>query len=55
VFLTLTMLGFALAFYSLYRQDREQFVDFANVWHAMASMYSFMLAMFDYNVSWLAE
>ncbi|WIA29571.1 hypothetical protein OEZ86_012064 [Tetradesmus obliquus] len=50
VFLTLTMLGFALAFYSLYRQDREQFVDFANVWHSMASMYSFMLAMFDYNV-----
>eukprot|EP00882_Tetradesmus_deserticola_P029225 GHRQ01032692.1.p1 GENE.GHRQ01032692.1~~GHRQ01032692.1.p1 ORF type:complete len:180 (-),score=22.80 GHRQ01032692.1:290-829(-) len=52
VFLTLTMVGFALAFYSLYRQDREQFVDFANVWHSMASMYSFMLAMFDYRVSW---
>jgi hypothetical protein len=40
VFLTLTMLGFALAFYSLYQQDREQLVDFANVWHSMASMYS---------------
>jgi hypothetical protein len=53
VFLTLTMLGFALAFYSLYRQDQEQFVDFANLWHSMASMYSFVLAMFDYNVSFL--
>jgi hypothetical protein len=49
------MLGFALAFYSLFRQDREQFVDFANVWHSMASMYSFMLAMFDYNVSFCCK
>lgn len=24
--------------------------DFANVWHAFASMFSYLLAMFDYNV-----
>jgi len=49
-FLTLTMVGFGLAFFALFRQDR-QFPDFANIWHSFASMFSYMLAMFDYNVS----
>jgi hypothetical protein len=35
----------------LYRQDMDKFVDFTNVWHAFASMFSYLLAMFDYNVS----
>jgi hypothetical protein len=32
LFLMLTMVGFSLAFYALYRQDRDQFQDFTNVW-----------------------
>jgi len=50
LFLTLTMIGFGLAFYSLFRQDRDRFMDFTNIWHSLASMFSYMLAMFDYNV-----
>jgi hypothetical protein len=50
LFLLMTLVGFALAFYALYRQDRAAFVDFANVWHSFATMFSFLLAMFDYNV-----
>eukprot|EP00775_Hariotina_reticulata_P003763 gene3763-4022_t len=50
LFLTLTMIGFGLAFYSLFRQDRDRFMDFTNIWHSFASMFSYMLAMFDYNV-----
>jgi hypothetical protein len=53
LFLTLTMVGFGLAFYALFRQDRETFMDFKNVWHSFASMFSYLLAMFDYNVSGL--
>jgi hypothetical protein len=49
-FLALTMLGFGLAFYALFRQDRDRFADFTNIWHSFASMFSYMLAMFDYNV-----
>lgn len=41
-FLTLTMIGFGLAFYALFRQDR-QFPDFANLWHSFASMFSYMV------------
>lgn len=37
--LGLTMVGFALSFYALFRQDRS-FPDFANIWHAFASMFS---------------
>ena len=37
------MTGFAFAFYSLFRQDRETFPDFKNVWHAFASMFSYLL------------
>eukprot|EP00879_Flechtneria_rotunda_P030709 GHRR01033380.1.p1 GENE.GHRR01033380.1~~GHRR01033380.1.p1 ORF type:complete len:313 (+),score=66.53 GHRR01033380.1:359-1297(+) len=50
LFLTLTMVGFGLAFYALFRQDRDRFMDFKNIWHSFASMFSYMLAMFDYNV-----
>jgi len=31
-------------------QDRDKFPDFSSLWHSMASMYAFMLAMFDMNV-----
>ncbi|KAI8473618.1 MAG: hypothetical protein J3K34DRAFT_518899 [Monoraphidium minutum] len=50
LFLLMTMVGFGMAFYALYRQDRDDFQDFANIWHALASMFSYLLAMFDYNV-----
>jgi hypothetical protein len=36
------MVGFGLAFFALFRQDRE-FPDFANIWHSFASMFSFMV------------
>lgn len=42
-FLGLTMVGFGLAFYALFRQDR-QFPDFANIWHSFASMFSYMVS-----------
>jgi hypothetical protein len=36
------MVGFGLAFYALFRQDRS-FPDFANIWHSFASMFSYMV------------
>lgn len=42
-FLGLTMIGFGLAFYALFRQDRS-FPDFANIWHSFASMFSYMVS-----------
>ncbi|KAJ9510387.1 hypothetical protein QJQ45_015853 [Haematococcus lacustris] len=51
VFLGLTMLGFAFAFFSLFREDRDtEYSDFTNFWHAVVSMLSYLLAMFDYNI-----
>ncbi|GBF90826.1 transient receptor potential channel protein [Raphidocelis subcapitata] len=50
LFLLMTMIGFTMAFYALYRQDRSEFADFASVWHSFASMFAYLLAMFDYNV-----
>ncbi len=36
---------------SLFRQDRDtDYVDFSSFPHALASMLSYLLAMFDYNV-----
>ncbi|KAG2492014.1 hypothetical protein HYH03_009743 [Edaphochlamys debaryana] len=49
-FVGLVMLGFAFAFYCLFRQDRDDFADFATLWHSFASMFAYMLQMFDYNV-----
>ena len=34
VFLMITLLGFGFAFFALYRQDRDRFPDFANLWHS---------------------
>lgn len=28
---------------------QDRFADFTNIWHSFASMFSYMLAMFDYN------
>jgi uncharacterized membrane protein len=41
-FMALTCLGFAFAFFSLFRQDRDS-PDFTNFWHACASMVSYLL------------
>lgn len=49
-FMFLTLVGFGFAFYTLFRQDRAKFVDFKNIWHSMATMVSYLLAMFDLNV-----
>mmetsp|Transcript_7673 Transcript_7673/g.13270 ORF Transcript_7673/g.13270 Transcript_7673/m.13270 type:complete len:516 (+) Transcript_7673:114-1661(+) len=54
-FLGLTILGFAFAFYSLFRQDREDGSDFSNFWHAVASMVSYITAMFDMNIFYNAR
>ncbi|GLI67207.1 hypothetical protein VaNZ11_011131, partial [Volvox africanus] len=49
-FVGLVMMGFAFAFYCLFRQDREEFADFSTLWHSFASMFAYMLQMFDYSV-----
>nr|BAK18929.1 transient receptor potential channel [Chlamydomonas reinhardtii] len=49
-FVGLVMLGFAFAFYCLFRQDRDDFADFSTLWHSFASMFAYMLQMFDYSV-----
>lgn len=49
LFLTMVMMGFAFAFYALFKDDRDKFMDFKNLWHSFASMFSYILAMFDYN------
>lgn len=48
LFVALTLLGFGMAFYALYRGDRE-IVAFSSLWHTLATQVSFMLMMFDYN------
>lgn len=32
------------------RQDRDDFTDFSTLWHSFASMFAYMLQMFDYSV-----
>eukprot|EP00198_Chlamydomonas_reinhardtii_P003193 XP_001692529.1 predicted protein [Chlamydomonas reinhardtii] len=32
------------------RQDRDDFADFSTLWHSFASMFAYMLQMFDYSV-----
>eukprot|EP00798_Chlamydomonas_sp_ICE-L_P021639 gene21639-28648_t len=49
LFLLLMMMAFAFSFYALFRKDHES-VDFHNFWHAIASMFSYLLDMFDLNV-----
>ncbi|GFR50461.1 hypothetical protein Agub_g12683, partial [Astrephomene gubernaculifera] len=49
-FVGLVMMGFAFAFYCLFRQDREEFSDFSTLWHSFAAMFAYMLQMFDYSV-----
>ncbi|GLC34362.1 hypothetical protein PLESTB_000737500 [Pleodorina starrii] len=49
-FVGLVMMGFAFAFYCLFRQDRDNFADFSTLWHSFASMFAYMLQMFDYSV-----
>ncbi|GAX81542.1 hypothetical protein CEUSTIGMA_g8970.t1 [Chlamydomonas eustigma] len=49
LFMVLAMTGFALAFYSLFRQDLDSVPDFTTFWNSFATMFSFLLAMFDLN------
>lgn len=48
IFLALTMAGFGMAFYCLYRHDRS-FAEFSNLWHSLETMFEFLVAMFDHN------
>lgn len=48
MFILLTLISFALAFYILFRQEDK--VEFNRVWHAIVSMFSFMLGGFDFHV-----
>lgn len=41
-FLGLVMLGFAFAFFCLFRLDREDAQDFRSLWHSVASMFAYM-------------
>ncbi|GMH40202.1 hypothetical protein BSKO_08106 [Bryopsis sp. KO-2023] len=48
MFILLTLVSFALAFYILFRQEEK--VEFNRVWHSIVSMFSFMLGGFDFHV-----
>lgn len=47
-FLTMTLVGFALAFYTLFRQDRDA-PDFSSLGHSMASMFAYLLVRHSFQ------
>lgn len=49
LFILLTLFSFAIAFHILFRQN-TQVNQFAEVWHAIVTMFSFMLGGFDTNI-----
>ncbi|GMH44122.1 hypothetical protein BSKO_12056 [Bryopsis sp. KO-2023] len=50
VFMYLTMFAFGIAFFILYREDRDLDPEFESTWHAVVAMFSYMMGGFHFEL-----